>query len=190
MMISTYSTYGMQVLRRAENFWERLEVPGDTYELLRFSALMGIFPFSGYLFNYTIVGRVWSTWPYITTTMTVQRGLMCAGLQWIFFVMFPILAALVLDRVFQRWRAVNVPNDWMLVLTYSMTPVYLAALFVGIPFIGRITAVLSMSTFLYLVYFALRLYLKQSIFRSVVITAVSMALFAIVRQIFVYVIGF
>lgn len=180
----------MQVLRRAENFWERLEVPNDTYELLRFSAVMGIFPFSGYMFNYTIVGRVWSTWPYINTTMTVQRALMCAALQWIFFVTFPILATLMLDRFFQRWRVVKGTNDWTLVLTYSMTPVYLAALFVGIPFVGRITAVLGMSTFLYLVYFAMRLYLKQGIFRSVMITAASMALFAIVRQIFVYVIGF
>jgi hypothetical protein len=189
-MISAYSIYGMQVLKRAETFWKKLEVPTETFELLRFSAMMGIFPFAGYLFNYTIVGRVWSTWPYINTTMTVQRGLMCAALQWIFLVTFPILSALILHRVFRRWHAVESPNDWMLILTYSLTPVYLAALFVGIPFAGRITALLGTSAFLYYVYYAIRLRLQQGIFRSMVITAFVMILFALIRQIFVYVIGF
>jgi hypothetical protein len=189
-MNSAYSTFGMQVLRRAEGFWEKLDAPTDTYELLRFSAMMGIFPFSGYLFNYTIVGRVWSTWPYINTTMTVQRGLMCAALQWIFFVTFPILASLILDRVFRKWKITSNPNDWTLILTYSLTPIYLAGLVVGIPFAGRITAVLSMSMFIYLVYFAIRLYLRQEMKRSVVITGCVFILFAVVRQVFVYVIGF
>ena len=189
-MISAYSVYGMQVLRRAEGFWEQLESPTGTYDLLRFSALMGLFPFAGYLFNYTIVGRIWSTWPYINTTLTVQRGLMCAALQWVFFVTFPILSSITLHRFFRRWNVVGDPNDWTLTLTYSMTPVYLAALFVGIPFAGRMLAVLGMSTFLYLVYFAMRLYLKQSVVRSAVITTAVLVMFGFLRQIFVYVIGF
>jgi hypothetical protein len=189
-MHSVYSAYGMQVLRHAERFWEPLEVPTDIYDLLRFSALMGLFPFSGYLFNYTIVGRIWSTWPYINTTMTVQRGLMCAALQWVFFVTFPILGSLALHRLFRRWNEVGDPNYWTLILTYSMTPLYLAALFVGIPFAGRMFAVLGMSTFLYLVYFAMRLYLKQGVARSAVITSTVLVMFGLLRQIFVYVIGF
>ncbi len=189
-MNSTYSVYGMQVLHRAEKFWEPLDAPAGTYELLRFSVLMGLFPFSGYLFNYTIVGRIWSTWPYINTTMTVQRGLMCAALQWVFFVTFPILASLILGRLFRRWQVTPDPNNWTLILTYSMTPLYLAALFVGIPFAGRMFAVLGISTFLYLVYFAMRLYLKQSVFRSAIITTAVLVLFGFLRQVFVYVIGF
>jgi hypothetical protein len=189
-MISAYSVYGMQILKRAENFWDHLSAPTDIYDLLRFSAMMGIFPFSGYLFNYTIVGRIWSTWPYINTTMTVQRGLMCATLQWIFFVTFPILSSLILDILFRRWRVVTSSNDWTLILTYSMTPLYLAAMFVGIPIAGRMFAVLGMSTFLYLVYFGIRLYLRQNIIRSLTVTFAVLVLFGFVRQVFVYVIGF
>lgn len=185
-----YSVYGMQVLKRAENFWQHLEVPTGTYELLRFSAVMGLFPFSGYLFTYTIVGRIWSTWPYINSTMTVQRGMMCATLQWIFFVTFPILAGLMLNRLFRRWQVTTDVNDWTLIITYSMTPLYLAALFVGIPFVSRIFAVLGMSMFLYLVYFAMRLHLKQSVVHSTVITFAVLVLFGALRQTFVYVIGF
>src|SRR5262245_12435017 len=98
-MIRAYKAMGTDVLTHAEDFWERRTSPGDPQELVRFSFFMGIFPFAGYLFYYTIVGVIWNEWPFINSTLPVLRGLMCAGLQWIFFSIFPTISNLIFEVI-------------------------------------------------------------------------------------------
>jgi hypothetical protein len=186
--VSPYAVTGMNVLTKSEHFWDDVKEPATTYELLRFSFLMGVLPFSGYLFSYTVVGKIWSTFPFIQSTLPVTRALMCAGLQWVFFATFPMLSSLLLDLV--SGRRMPDPHSCAFVSTYSMMPLFVAALFVSVPFVGRILAVLGFSTFLYLVYFGYRIHLKQSVLRSGLITFFLAALFALIRQMFVFVIGF
>jgi hypothetical protein len=180
----------MRVLDRAEAFWEERIESDDAFDLMRFTLLMGILPFSGYLFSYTITGKVWSVWPFIQSTLPVTRGLMCAGLQWVFFAVFPILSSLLLEALLGRLKLFPDARSCSVICTFSMTPLFLAALFVGAPFFGRIFAVLGMATFLYLLYFGYRIYLKQSILRSGAMAFAVGALFALIRQMFVFVIGF
>lgn len=177
------------VLSRAENFWKTLDASENPHELMRFSAFLGVFPFAGYLFSYTVVGKVWSVFPWIQTTLTVPPALIYAGMQWIFFVTFPALSALILESLISRWN----PPEWnsaMLVTTYSMTPFYFATLFIAVPFVNRVLTVFAVATFLYLHYYGYRLYLGQSIVRSAAMTFAVMILFVLIRQMFVFAIGF
>lgn len=180
-----YSQLETAVLQRPEQFWEKAEFPSTLEELMRFSSLMGFFAFAGYLFSYSLVGRIWNWWPFVQTTMPVTRALMCAGLQWVFFATFPLMSALILERLFRNTRL----NAIVAVTAYSMTPLYVAALLVGIPFVGRMAAVLGSTTFLYLLYHGYRVYCGCRILRSFAMTATVFAVFAVIRQMFVYVIG-
>lgn len=187
--ISEYSSFGMKALHGADNFWENPDVSTAPLDLIRYSTMMGFMAFSGYLVSYAAVGHIWNYWPFIRTTLPILRAIFCAGLQWIFFAVFPILSSIVLDFVLVRKRPSNQMNSWLFVCTYSLTPLYIAALFVGIPFIGRLFAVLSLATFAYMLYFGFRTYCRHSFVRSIVITCVVFVLFAFIRQMFVYVIG-
>lgn len=187
--ISHYSDYGSKVLSGANDFWEHFDLPVEKNELLRFSMFMGIFAFAGYLFSYTIVGKIWNWWPFVRTTVPVPRAIMCAGLQWVFFAVFPMLSALLTEFLLGRKRSVDV-DGLQVIVTYSMTPVYVAALFIGVPFFNRSITFLAICTFLYLLYYGYRIYLKQSVWQSILLSFLVAILFSLIRQMFIYVIGF
>ena len=184
------STISLHVLTRAEHFWESMDAPQTPHDLLKFSAFLGLFPFSGYLFSYTIVGKIWSTWPFIQTTLTVPPALIYAGMQWILFFIFPALSALILEFFFARLRPAPHWNSAMVITTYSMVPLCLGVLFISVPFAGRVITVAALATFLYLHYYGYRIYLEQSILRSTAMTLAVTVLFVLIRQMFVFAIGF
>jgi hypothetical protein len=188
-MVSPYSDTAMDVLSRAENFWERFEAPSNPYDLVKYSILMGLLPFSGFFFHYAVLGKIWNVWPWVQSILPVLRALMCALLQWIFFATFPILSAMLIEFLF-KWLHPPSLNSCTIVSTYSLTPLCLTSLFVSVPFFNQILPVLSFSTFLYLLFTGYRIYLRQGIAKSAVFTLVTGALFASIRQIFVFVIGF
>lgn len=188
-MIQTYTATGWDVLERNDGFWAEFSAPTDTYQLLKFSVLMGLMPFSGYMVYYTVIGKIWSLWPWIQTTVPVMRGLMCAVLQWVFFATLPILSSLLLDFFSPRKHKPDI-HACTVVVTYSMTPLYPAALFVGIHGLNRVLPILALATFLYLLFFGFRIYLRQNPVRASVFTAVTFTLFAAIRQAFIFVIGY
>ena len=188
-MFASYSFTALDVLIRAENFWERFEAPSSPYNLLKFSILMGLLPFSGFFFHYAVLGKVWNFWPWVQSILPVLRALMCALLQWIFFATFPMLSAMLIEFLF-KWMRPPSLNSFTIVATYSLTPLCVTSLFVSVPFFNEILPVLSFSAFLYLLFSGYRLYLRQGVAKSAVFTLVTGALFASIRQIFVFVIGF
>jgi hypothetical protein len=188
-VVSHYSGLGTRVLSQANRFWENFDLPVSQNDLFRFSLLMGIFPFAGYLISYTLIGKIWNWWPFVRTTLPVTRGLMCAGLQWIFFAVFPLICSFVIDFLLSGRREAPDVNGLQVITTYSMTPLYLASMFVGVPFLNQTIIFLGTATFLYLLYFGFRVYLKQTIWRSLVLTLLVAALFSLIRQMFIYVIG-
>jgi hypothetical protein len=183
------TTVALNVLTRAEDFWRSADLEQNPHELLKFSAFLGLFPFAGYLFSYTIVGKIWSSWPFIQTTLTVPPALIYSVMQWILFVTFPFLSSVILELLFSRWLR----YDWnsnLVITTYSLAPLNLALLFAGVPFVERVMTVLGLATFLYLQYYGYRIYLEQSILRSAAWTLAVLTLFIFIRQMFVFVIGF
>lgn len=188
-MIRNYANTGWDILQRNEDFWVRFSAPADPRQLLRFSVCLGLMPFSGYLLYYTTIGKIWSLWPWIQTTMPFLRGLMCALLQWVFFATFPILSSFVLETLFYRHYARNT-RSCAVVVTYSMTPLFLTALFVGVREVNRALPVLALSAFLYLLFYGFRGYMRLGILRSALFTLVTFALFASIRQVFIFVIGY
>src|SRR5439155_6117434 len=165
--LSRCTTSATNVFSRAEKFWQNPDAPSSPHELLRFSAIMGVLPFSGFLLYYAVFGQIWNWYPFIRTSLPVSRALMCAGLQWIFFLTFPLLSSLVLDLFSATHHTGPEFNSRVLITTYSMTPLFVAAFFVGVPFVNRIVIVLALSTFVYLMYFGYRLYAHKIILRSV-----------------------
>lgn len=179
-----------KVIGSAEHFWQTCQEPESLYELLRFSAFLGLFPFAGYMFHYTVIGKIWNYWPFMHSTLTIPYALICAGMQWVLFTTFPFVCAMILERVSHRFSPdFSWSRVWM-VLTYSMTPLLLATLFIGIPFVERLAALFGFSTFAYLLFFGLRTALRQRMIASTLWTLVVLVLFAAYRQMFVTVIGF
>ena len=187
--INEYSSFGMKALSGADNFWQNPDVSASPLDLIRYSALMGLMAFSGYLISYAAIGHIWNYWPFIRTTIPILRAIFCAGLQWVFFAVFPVLSSIILDFLFVRKRPSSEMSSWLFVCTYSMTPLYLASLVVGVPFIGRMSAFIALATFAYMLYFGYRIYCRLSMVRSIALTCVVFVLFAFIRQMFVYVIG-
>lgn len=188
-MIPKYGAIGDKVLKGGERFWDDPGIVAETHELLRFSFFLGLFPFAGYSFYYTVLGRVWNNWPFVNTTLPVLRGLMCAGLQWVFFATFPTISTLILDFLFHKSRPAD-PRRLTVVCTYAMVPMHLAALFVGVLFLNSSMTLLGFSAFVYLLFFGYRRYLNLGIASSVFLTLLVLVLFALIRQMFVFVIGF
>jgi hypothetical protein len=178
------------VISKADNFWENPNVASTPHEMLRYSAIMGILPFSGFLIYYALIGQIWNWYPFVRTSLPVSRAIMCAGLQWVFFLTFPLLSSLVLDFFSSTHHTGPEFNSRVLITTYSMTPLFLAAFFVGVPFVNRVVVVLSLSTFIYLLYYGYRFYAHKSVVRSALMTLLVTFLFALIRQMFVFVIGF
>lgn len=189
-VISGYSSISTHVLSGAEAFWDKPDIPTDTHEMLRFSFFMGLFPFAGFLFHYTVTGRVWNDWPFVNSTLPVLRGLMCAGLQWVLYGIFPTISTILLELILSKRPTPPDPRDLTVVSTYSMVPMHISALFVGTVVLMRTSVVIGFSLFLYLLFFGYRRYLKLSVWRSVLMTFLLISLFGLIRQMFVFVIGF
>ena len=189
-MISNYGAVSADVLSEGESFWDRQDFPTDTHELLRYSFFLGLFPFAGFFFSYTVTGRVWNDWPFINSTLPVLRGLMCAGAQWVFFATFPIISTLLLELLYSRRPSPPDAKKLTVVCTYSMVPMHLAALFVGVLFVHRTTTLFGFSIFLYLLYFGYRRYMNLNSRRSAIMTFLVFVLFGLIRYMFVFVIGF
>ena len=179
----------MKVLRQPESFWS-MQRQSILFELLKYSFLLGFFPFAGYLVNYTIRGTIWNVWPFVHTTLDVGSGLVFAGLQWIFFSIFPALSSLILDMLTSKWRGRIRFEDSVMITTYSLTPLCLALLFVGVPYFDRIFTTLGFFTFLFLLYSGFRIELNFTIARSLSVTLIVFILFALIRQMFVFAIGY
>lgn len=184
-----YSAIGWDVLERNEDFWQDFKAPIDSNRLLKFSALMALMPLAGYWVYYVIFGKIWSIDPWIQTTVPPLRGFWCAVLQWVFFTTFPVLSSLLLDLVSPRKLKSDI-NALSVVVTYSMMPLFPASLFVGVQGLNRVLPILSLATFLYLLFFGFRVYLKQGLARATVFTAITFVLFAAIRQAFIFVIGY
>jgi hypothetical protein len=179
----------MQVMRRREDFWVTFQGT-DLHQLLRYSLFLGFFPFAGYLVNYTIRGTIWNVWPFVQTTLDVGSGLVFAGMQWIFFSMFPVLSSLILDLFSSRSKAEMDFGDAVGICTYSMTPLCLGMLFVGVPYFDRILTTLGFATFLFLLYYGCRTVLRFTMVRSFWTVFLYFFLFAGIRQMFVFAIGY
>ena len=188
--IARYAASGMKILTRAEDFWEHVDAPTSIQELLRYSALLGLLPFAGFLMYYTLFGHIWNWWPFVRTDLPVLRGFMCAGLQWVFFLTFPLLSALLLDVFLPTHHSGPEFHARILITTYAMTPLFIGSLFVGVPFMNQGVVVLAFSTFVYLNYYGYRIYSKKGIIRSAIVTLLTTLLFTLIRQMFVFVIGF
>jgi hypothetical protein len=179
----------LRVLSQQEKFWND---PGtaDLHDLIRYSFFLGFFPFAGYLFFYTIRGTIWNYWPFIQTTLDVGSGVVFGALQWILFSIFPIVGALILEFLTSRSKDRLEFNNCALLVTYSFTPLCLSALFIGVPYIDRIATTFGFATFVYLLYYGFRYFLRFTIARSAFFSAFVLILFAFFRELFVFAIGF
>ena len=179
----------LDVLREEESFWS-FNRDSSVSGLLRYSFFLGFFPFAGYLVNYTIRGTIWNVWPFVQTTLDVGSGLVFAGLQWIFFSTFPIISALLMEIMTSRSNRHVEFEDAITITTYSITPLCLSLLFAGVPYFDRVLTTLGFATFLYLLYYGFRISLKFRILRCILMTVCVFVLFALIRQMFVFAIGY
>ena len=186
---SPFVTTSMRVLREQEDFWNGLLQSG-LHELIRYSFALGFFPFAGYLFSYTVRGTIWNVWPFIQTTLDVGSSLVFAGMQWILFGIFPVLSSLLLEIVFARSKQPVDFEQLLTISTYSMTPLSLAGLFVGVPYLDRICTTLGFAAFLFLLYYGFRYALNFTVVRSACNTFFFVVVFALIRQMFVFAIGY
>lgn len=177
------------VLRRQELFWSDTK-QSDLIWLLRYSLFLGFFPFAGYLVNYTIRGTIWNVWPFVQTTLDVGSGLVFAGLQWIFFGLFPVLSSIILDIVTSGRKRRLEFEDSFTITAYSLTPLCLSLLFAGVPYFDRVFTTLGFATFLFLLYYGFRIRLKFTILNSLLSVFLIFVLFALIRQMFVFAIGY
>ena len=179
----------MEVLLKQEFFWSD-DRQSSIPDLIRYSFFLGFFPFAGYLVQYTLRGTIWNVWPFVQTTLDVGSGLMFAALQWIFFAMFPVLSSLFIELLFSRSKQTLLFEEILTICTYSITPLCLSLLFIGVPFFDRISTTLGFATFLFLLYYGCRSMMKFTILRSMVVTFLVFVVFALIRQIFVFAIGY
>jgi hypothetical protein len=186
---NSFITTSMRVLREQEDFWYG-SLESGVGDLLRFSFALGFFPFAGYLFSYTIRGTIWNVWPFIQTTLDVGSGLVFAGMQWILFGIFPVLSSLILEMLFARSKHAVDFEQFLTISTYSMTPLSLAGLSVAVPYFDRVCTTLGFAAFLFLLYYGFRYAMKFTILRSACITFLFVVLFAVIRQMFVFAIGY
>jgi hypothetical protein len=186
---NSFVTTSMQVFQEQEDFWYG-SFQSNVHGLIRYSFALGFFAFAGYLFSYTIRGTIWSVWPFIQTTLDVGSGLVFAGMQWILFGIFPVLSSLILQMLFARSKQPVDFEQFLTISTYSMTPLSVSTLFVGVPFLDRICTTLGFAAFLFLLYYGFRYALNFTIARSACITFLFVILFALIRQMFVFAIGY
>lgn len=186
---NSFVTTSMRVLREQNDFWYG-SIQSGVHELIRFSFALGFFPFAGYLFSYTVRGTIWNVWPFVQTTLDVASGLVFAGMQWILFGIFPVLSSLILQMLFARSKHPVEFEQFLTISTYSMTPLSLAGLSVAVPFLDRIGTTLGFAGFVFFLYYGCRYALNFTIGRSACITFLFVLLFAVIRQMFVFAIGY
>ena len=186
---NSFITTSMRVLREQEDFWYG-SPQARVNDLIRFSFVLGFFPFAGYFFSYTVRGTIWNVWPFIQTTLDVGSGLVFAGMQWILFGIFPVLSSLILEMLFSRSKQPVDFEQFLTISTYSMTPLSLAGLSVAVPYFDRVCTTLGFAAFLFLLYYGFRYAMKFTILRSACITFLFVVLFAVIRQMFVFAIGY
>jgi hypothetical protein len=173
-----------------EIFWRQKTEFADTLEVLRYSFAISFFVFPGFLFNYTITGQIWKLWPFEHTTLTVGRAIPCAILQWVLYATFPLTSTFFIDAVVFRKLSHQESKQRLIITAYALTPLCLSLLFVGIPFLHKALVVLGIATFLYSLFYGYRIVLNQTILRSFFMTVITYAFYEILRNVFVYVIGF
>jgi hypothetical protein len=186
---SDFISTTMAVLKQQENFWSG-RPDYAIVQLLKHSLFVGFFPFAGYLVNYTIRGTIWNVWPFVHTTLDVGSSLVFAGLQWIFFSIFPVLSSLMLDLLTSRGREHIQFEDSVTITSCAIMPLCLSMLFVGVPYFDRIVTTLGFFTFLYLLYSGFRIELNFTIVRSMAVVLILLILFVLIRQMFVFAIGY
>jgi hypothetical protein len=189
-MKQPYSVYAASVLSSPENFWRKMDAAIETDEILRYSFFIGFFGFAGYLFHYTITGQIWNIWPFVHTTLTVGRAIPCAILQWIFLATFPVINTLILETFIFRKTSRELSRSTLTITVYAMTPICFAAFVTGIPFLHKAGIVIGLAAFAYILFFGFRIFMKLTIWQSLIRTGISYVLLEVFRQIFVYVIGF
>ncbi len=76
-------------------FWEQNLKNEDSFEALRYAFTVSFFVFAGFLFHYTITGKIWNYYPFEHTTLTVGRSIPLAIVQWMFYASFrqPVLSS-------------------------------------------------------------------------------------------------
>jgi hypothetical protein len=77
-----------------------------------------------------------------------------------------------------------------MIAAYAMAPLNLAALFTGALFLSQSATVIGFAMFVYLLFFGYRRHLKFTMMKSAFMTLLVAVLFALIRQMFVFVIGF
>jgi hypothetical protein len=179
----------LRVMSQQEKFWNE-PATANLHDLLRYSFFLGFFPFAGYLFSYTIRGTIWNYWPFVQTTLGVESGLVFAALQWILFSIFPMISSLILELMTSRFKEQLEFQNCAVLVTYSITPLCLAALFIGVPYFDLIATTLGFATFLYLLYYGFRYFFRFTIVRSSILVLLLLVLFVFFRELFVFAIGF
>jgi hypothetical protein len=171
-------------------FWQQRLQHEDLYEVLRYSFTLPLFVFAGFLFHYTITGQIWNYYPFEHTTLTVGRSIPLAIVQWMYHAAFPAGCTFLLDATFLRKSSLTESKQRMILTAYSLTPVCLAWLFVGVPFLHKPTIVLGLAIFAFSLFYGYRTVLQYTILRSLIFTSATFAIYEIFRNVVVYVIGF
>jgi hypothetical protein len=190
MLTQTFSEIATAATVDPEVFWRKKAEFEDTFVVLRYSFAVSFFVFAGFLFNYTIVGQIWNLWPFEHTTLTVGRAIPCAILQWVLYATFPLTSTFFIDAVVSRKSSHQESKQRLIITAYALTPLCLSLLFVGIPFLDKALVVLGIAMFLYSLFYGYRIVLNQTILRSFFMTMATYAFYEILRNVFVYVIGF
>ncbi len=190
MLSKTFSETVRAAIVDPEIFWRKKTEFADALEVLRYSFAISFFVFAGFLFNYTITGQIWNLWPFEHTTLTVGRAIPCAILQWVLYATFPISSTFFVDAVISRKSSHQESKQRLIITAYALTPLCLSLLFVGAPFLNKAFVTLGIATFLYSLFYGYRIILNQTILRSFFMTAATYVFYEILRNVFVYVIGF
>ena len=171
-------------------FWEQNLKNEDSFEALRYAFTVSFFVFAGFLFHYTITGKIWNYYPFEHTTLTVGRSIPLAIVQWMFYATFPAASTFIMDATFFRKSSSAESKQRMIVSAYALTPLCVAWLFVGVPFLHKPTIVLGLAIFAYSLFYGYRTILGYTILRSLVLTGATYVLYEVFRNVIVYVIGF
>ena len=188
--IMTFSENVRAAIVDPEIFWRTKSEFADTLEVLRYSSAISFFVFAGFLFNYTITGQIWNLWPFEHTTLTVGRAIPCAILQWVLYATLPLTSTLFIDATISRKSSHQESRQRLIITAYALTPLCLSLLFIGAPFLNKALVTLGIAVFLYSLFYGYRIILNQTILRSFFMTVATYVFYEILRNVFVYVIGF
>lgn len=190
MLTKSFSKNVRAAIVDPEIFWRTKTEFAETLEVLRYSFAISFFVFAGFLFNYTITGQIWNLWPFEHTTLTIGRAIPCAILQWILYATFPLISTFFIDVTISRKSSQQESRQRLIITAYALTPLCLSLLFIGAPFLNKAFVTLGIAVFLYSLFYGYRIILNQTILRSFFMTVATYVFYEILRNVFVYVIGF